>query len=133
MRPIHRALVTGAATLACATACFGAATAAARVIPLAPLTGVSIGPVLVGESTLWGHSISQGMDMVLQFADPAGRTRTVLKMSGTTTCDRIDDVVGSPAVYVVTSRVSRARARTRTARFMSHGASFSSGGPGRRR
>ena len=108
MRGIHRALMTGAATLACATACIGAATAAAHVIPLAPLTGVSIGPVLVGESTLWGHSIFQTQDMVLQFADPAGRTTTVLKMNGNTTCDRIDDVVGSPAAYVVTvTRIAR--------------------------
>lgn len=109
MRQIHRALITAATPLACAlTACFGAATAAAHVIPLAPLTGVSIGPVLVGASTVWGHSIFQTQDMVLQFADPAGRTTTVLKMNGNTTCDRIDDVVGSPAAYVVTvTRIAR--------------------------
>ena len=98
-----RALTACAAALACALATgLTAAGAAAHVIPLAPLTGVSIGPVLVGESTVWGHSIYNTQDMVLQFATPAGETKQVLHMNGTTTCDRIEDVVGSPAAYVVT-------------------------------
>ena len=103
------ALTACTAALAYALASgLGAAAATAHVIPLAPLTGVSIGPVLVGESTVWGHSPLQTTDIVLQFADPAGRTTQVLHMNGTTSCDRIDDVVGSPAAYVVTvTRIAR--------------------------
>lgn len=107
MKTSPRALAACAAALACALAT-AVTPAAAHVIPLAPLTGVSIGPVLVGDSTVWGHSIFQTTDMVLQFATPAGKTTQVLHMNGTTTCDRIDDVVGSPAAYVVTvERIAR--------------------------
>lgn len=100
-----RALTACAAALATA---LPAADATAHVIPLAPLAGVSIGPVLVGASTVWGHSIYNIQDFVLQFATPAGQTTQVLHLNATTTCDRIDDVVGSPAAYVVTvTRIAR--------------------------
>jgi len=109
MRHTNRALAACAAALACALAPgFAAATAAASVVALAPITSVTLGPVLVGESTVWGHAITNTQDVVLQLADPAGRTTTVLHMNGTATCDRIDDVVGSPAAYVVTvERIQR--------------------------
>lgn len=104
-----RALTACAAALACALATgLSSAAAPANVIALAPLTGVSVGPVLVGESTVWGHVIPNTQDFVLRFATPSGQTTQVLHLNGTTTCDRIDDVVGSPAAYVVTvTRIAR--------------------------
>jgi hypothetical protein len=69
--------------------------ARAGVTQLAPGQSIDVGPVLVGDHTVWAESGVFDPTINLRMAAPDGRATTLLRFGGVESCDSIGPIAGS--------------------------------------